>query len=64
MATPVRAKPGQVAAGQQPPSDGDNQGSYPAEITRDQFDWLHDRAAAHRQRWTEHAAALACKQKS
>jgi hypothetical protein len=38
----------------------ESQGSYPREITRDQFDWLQERAAANRKRWAEHARALVC----
>jgi hypothetical protein len=69
MAAPVRATRGPVFDAGGPPSDGDNQGSYPGEITREQSDWLQERAAAHRRRWEEHAAktkshALACNQES
>lgn len=56
MATPVRATPGQIVDVGGPSLDGDNQGSYPAEITREQLDWLRERAAARRCRWDEHAA--------
>lgn len=64
MTTTVRATPGQVVNAGSPPTDGDNQGSYPAEITKDQFDWLQERAAARRLQWAEHARNLACDQKS
>jgi hypothetical protein len=63
MVAPVRARPGQTVSTPSPPSDED-QGSYPAEITREQFEWLQERAAQHRRRWAEHKAALACNQKS
>jgi hypothetical protein len=64
MTVPVRATPSQVAEAN-PPSGGDeNVGSYPAEITRDQFVWLHERAATRRLEWAEHARNLACNQKS
>jgi hypothetical protein len=64
MTTPVRATPGQVVNAGTPPTDGGNLGSYPAELTADQFAWLHERAAQTRLRWAEHAQALACNQKS
>lgn len=40
------------------------QGSYPNEITADQFAWLNERAAARCKRWADHASSLACNQKS
>lgn len=64
MVTPVRARPGQVVDAGLVPAETENQGSYPAEITQDQFDWLQERAAAHRKRWADHAKSLACNQKS
>jgi hypothetical protein len=64
MTTPVRAQPGQVVNAGTPPSDGGDQGSYPSEITADQFAWLHERAAQRRQQWAEHERSLACNQKS
>lgn len=64
MTTPVRAAPGQVVNAGTPPTDGGDQGSYPAEITADQFAWLQERAAQRRQRWAEHARSLACNPKS
>jgi hypothetical protein len=64
MTTPVRATPGQVVNAGTPPSDGGNHGSYPAEITPDQFAWLNERADARRQEWAQHARSLACNQKS
>jgi hypothetical protein len=63
MVTPVRAST-LVADVEQPSVAPENQGSYPAEITSEQFTWLQERAAAHRRRWAEHAASLACNQKS
>jgi hypothetical protein len=64
MTTPVRAHPGQVVNAGTPPTDGEHQGSYPSEITADQFAWLQERAAQRRQQWAEHARSLACNQKS
>jgi hypothetical protein len=64
MTTPVRATPGQVVNAGTPPIDGGNLGSYPAEITADQFAFLQERAAALREQWAEHAQSLACNQKS
>jgi hypothetical protein len=64
MTTPVRAAPGQVVNAGTPPTDGGAQGSYPGEITQDQFAWLHERAAQRRQQWAEHAECLARNQKS
>lgn len=62
MATPVKATPNQVVEANSPTAS-ENQGSYPEEITLEQFDWLHERAAARRKRWTEHAKSLAGNQK-
>lgn len=56
MATPVRANPGQFVGPISPSSDGGDQGSYPAELTREQVEWLKERAAKTRQRWEEHEA--------
>jgi hypothetical protein len=64
MTTPVKADPGQVVNAGTPPTDGGNQGSYPADITPDQFAWLQERAAARREQWAVHARTLACNQKS
>jgi len=47
MVTPVRAKPSQSATTEQTPPT-DNQGSYPAEISAEQFTWLQERAAQRR----------------
>jgi hypothetical protein len=64
MTTPVRANPGQVVTTSSPPTDGENVGTYPADITPDQFAWLQERAASKRERWAEHARSLACNHKS
>jgi hypothetical protein len=64
MAAPVKATASQVVEANPPSTEADNQGSYPAEISREQFDWLQERAAAHRRRWEEHAHSMACNQKS
>ncbi len=63
MVTPVRAS-SQVAEIEQPSTPSEDQGSYPAEITREQFVWLQERADARRREWAAHAASLACNQKS
>lgn len=64
MTTPVRAAPGLVVNAGTPPIDGGDHGSYPADLTPDQFAWLQERAAARRQEWAEHARSLACNHKS
>lgn len=51
----VRAYPAQVVNAGSPPTNGGDQGSYPDEITPDQFEWLKERAAQRRERWAEHA---------
>lgn len=50
---PVRANPQNIV--KRPAPAVENQGSYPEEITKDQFDWLQKRAAALRKEWEEHA---------
>lgn len=62
MVVPVRAKPSQSATTEQTPPT-DNQGSYPAEISRDQFVWLQERAEERRREWVAHAQSLACNPK-
>lgn len=63
MAAPVRANSGQIVEAK-PAASSDNQGSYPAEITQEQFAWLQERAAQRRREWAEHAQSWACNQKS
>jgi hypothetical protein len=63
MVTPVRATPSQVVELEKP-CQPENLGSYPDEITKEQFDWLHARAAERRRRWTEHAQSVALNQKA
>lgn len=64
MAGPVKATPSQVVDAQQPATAPVDEGSYPAEITADQFAWLEERAVERRCLWTKHASSLASKQKS
>jgi hypothetical protein len=64
MVAPVRASPSQVVEAERPANATENHGSYPAEITRDQFVWLHERAVERRLEWAAHAQSLAHKQKS
>jgi hypothetical protein len=63
MVPPVRATPSQLVELERSVRE-EAEGSYPDEITRDQFVWLQERAAARRQRWAEHAATVARTQKS
>ena len=63
MVPPVRATPSQLVDIERSVPD-EVEGNYPDEITRDQFAWLQERAAARRQRWTEHAATVARTRKS
>ena len=64
MAGPVKGTPSQVVDTRQPSTASEHEGSYPAELTADQFAWLQERAAELRRRWAKHAASLASKQKS
>jgi hypothetical protein len=63
MSAPVRAGDGQTVATPQVQAD-QNQGSYPAEITRDQLDWLRQQADERRREWIAHAESVAHNHKS
>ena len=64
MVTPVRATPSQVVDVERPTDSTENQGSYPAEIGRDQLNWLQECAEEQRRQWAKHAQSVACNPKS